>query len=78
MSEIEDKILGKNKAKKMFLPDKECFTAAAVWKVSKDGCGSSCFNGKMVYEMLSDEGKQKASRGRQKFFDNGFVFQRQK
>ncbi len=78
MSVIEDKILGKNKQKKILLPDKECFAATAVWKVSKEGCGSSCFNGKMVYEMLSDEGKQKAGKGRQKFSDNGFIFQRRK
>ena len=78
MSEIEDKILGKEKKAKNPDIKHDYFADAIVWQVFKEGCGTCSFNGKMVYEMLSTEGKRKAKKGQQKFSDNGFVFQRKK
>ena len=78
MSEIEDKILGREKKAKSPAVKHDYFADTVVWQVSKEGCGTCSFNGKMVYEMLSADGKRNAKKGQQKFSDNGFVFQRKK
>lgn len=77
MSELEDKILGKDKAKKSVSRRMDYFSTTVVWKVSKAGCGTTIMNGKMVYEMLSSEAKQKAAKGTKRILDKGFEFVRQ-
>ncbi len=76
MSEIEDKILGREKKEKTPVAKKDVFATAIVWHVSKEGCGKTLFNGKTVYEMLSPEGKKKAQKGNKKIVEKGFVFER--
>ncbi len=78
MSVLEDKILGKNKVSEKNIKRKDYLSADTVWFVSRDDCGTSMFNGRMVQEMLSAKGKHKARCGQQKFSDGGFIFQRRK
>lgn len=77
MSEIEDKVLGRKKANKTDAKRPNYFLPETVWKVSKKGCGTTIVNGRMVYEMLSNEGKQKASKGIKRILDKDFEFERQ-
>lgn len=77
MSELENKILGKDKAKKAPARRTDHFATAVVWKVSKPGCGTTVMNGRMVYEMMSSEAKQKAAGGTKRILDKGFEFVRQ-
>lgn len=76
MSEIEDKILGKEHTAKANAEKKDYFNAAVIWQVSKNGCGKSTFNGQMVKEMMSPEAKQKARKGNKKINDKEFIFER--
>lgn len=77
MSELEDKILGKEKKVKPLRVQKDVFGTDMVWSVKKNGCGQCLFNGRMIYEMISPEGKAKARKGVKKFTDGNFVFELQ-
>lgn len=74
MSEIEDKILGRTLKTKAAENLKKYFTSESVWTVTRKGCGTCLMNGKMVFEMLSSEGKRKASKGTKRIMDNGAEF----
>lgn len=75
MSDIEDKILGKDEKKSGSLRSSQnYFSSNVVWQVSRKDCGKSFVNGIMVYEMLSFEGKAKARKGKKKIIDKGFEF----
>lgn len=76
MSEIEDKILGKEMKEKPEAVKKNYFSSSCIWQVSKEGCGANLANGMMVYEMLSADGKKKALKGTRKIADKGFTFER--
>lgn len=76
MSDIEDKILGRVKKKKNPVSENNYFSADTVWKVTRPECGVSVFNGIMVYEMLSPEGKVKARKGTKRIQDKGIEFVR--
>lgn len=76
MSEIEDKILGREKSSQTRPAKKDYFTTHIVWFVSKKGCGKCIFNGQMVKEMMSVEAKQKARNGSKKIIDKEFIFER--
>lgn len=78
MSEIEDKILGKEKKQKAETVKKNIFGVDSVWLVSREGCGKNLINGLMAFEMLSPDGKKKALKGSKKLTDKGFVFERQR
>lgn len=75
MTELENKILGKAEEVKP-AAQKQYLTSDFVWKVTKSGCGSSLYSGRMVAEMLSAEGKKKALKGCKKISENGFLFER--
>jgi len=76
MSEIEDKVLGREKKSVAAGKQKNHFGPQTIWQVCKKGCGPVFFNGNMVYEMLTSDGKQKAQKGVKKFEDGEFVFER--
>ena len=76
MTIIEDKILGNEKSLSKKHLQKDVFSANVVWSVSKQGCGANLANGKMIYEMLSPDGKKKALKGSKKITDKGFIFER--
>lgn len=75
MSEIENKILGKKeKEQAPAAPKNDLFAADRIWEVTKEGCGVSTFNGKMVYEMLDFKTKELIKDGAKTAQYNGFSF----
>ncbi len=76
MSEIEDKVLGREIKTAAAVKQKNYFGSQIIWQVCKKGCGPVFFNGSMVYEMLTSDGKQKARKGVKKLEDGEFVFER--
>ncbi len=75
MSEIENKVLGKKEevtAKSAVKPD--YFAENYIWEVSKNGCGKSLFNGRMVYEMMDVSAKVKVKKGYKDITSGDFSF----
>ena len=48
MSEIENKILGKENSVNIKRIKKDVFTVNNIWVVSRQGCGSNLINGKIL------------------------------
>jgi hypothetical protein len=63
MSEIKDKVLGVKTKKARIVPLANVLTADCVWKVTKQGCGTSVFDGLMVAQMLDRADKAKILSG---------------
>lgn len=76
MSDMEYKILGKEKKNAAKIKGQEAFKAQAVWKISRKGCGIMLTNGVMVAQMLSAEGKTKALNGALTITDADCVYER--
>lgn len=72
----EDKILGRPVPKKQqeTEADVNYFAPEHIWKVEKDGCGVSEFNGRMAYEMMDAGGKRAVKSGAKELQNNGFKF----
>jgi hypothetical protein len=75
MSAMEDKILGRTKEKITQKARIDPLTADYAWKVRKDGCGESLFNGVTVAQMMDALGREKARRGETRLTNSGFEFE---
>ena len=73
MSEIENKIMGKSRQEKN---KKETFDINSSWFVTKEGCGKTLINGRMIHEMLSPNAKKKLMKGCKKISDRNFIFEK--
>ena len=78
MSDLEDKILGKEKRNTSKAKPQNIFSAENVWKISRPKCGITLTNGVIASEMFSPEGKAKALKGNKKIVDSNCVFERLK